>query len=173
MLAALWFCPDLHAFFWAERHPRPLRPPLHANTGMSEPRGRLARWSVSLRAVLAASLGAHRKAQHARVCFAGGRYFSSYRIDGTYAKSLRRVGSARGCSEASDISHRGCSEASRRRSCLRKPGGSSRMALGRAGGHVQCRARGGGGIARARSRLASSGCQGKISNHLLYRRSYT
>ena len=42
------------------------------------------------------------------------------------------------------------------------------MALGRAGGHVQCRARGGGGIARARSRLASSGCQGKISNHLLY-----
>ena len=38
-----------------------------------------------------------------------------------------------------------------------------------AGGHVQCRARGGGGIARARSRLAcSSGCQGKISNHLLY-----
>ena len=97
----------------------------------------------------------------------------SYSIDGTYTKSLRRVGSARGCSEASDISHRGCSEASRRRSCLRKPGGSSRMALGRAGGHVQCRARGGGGIARARSRLASSGCQGKISNHLLYRRSYT
>ena len=94
-------------------------------------------------------------------------------IDGTYTKSLRRVGSARGCSEASDISHRGCSEASRQRSCLRKPGGSSRMALGRAGGHVQCRARGGGGIARARSRLASSGCQGKISNHLLYRRSYT
>ncbi len=92
----------------------------------------------------------------------------SYSIDGTYTKSLRRVGSARGCSEASDISHRGCSEASRRRSCLRKPGGSSRMALGRAGGHVQCRARGGGGIARARSRLASSGCQGKISNHLLY-----
>ena len=40
------------------------------------------------------------------------------------------------------------------------------MALGRAGGHVQCRARGGGGIARARSRLASSGCQGKISNQL-------
>jgi len=53
--------------------------PLHANTGMSEPRGRLARWSVSLRAVLAASLGAHRKAQHARVCFAGGRYFSRQR----------------------------------------------------------------------------------------------
>ena len=52
---------------------------LHANTGMSEPRGRLARWSVSLRAVLAASLGAHRKAQHARVCFAGGRYFSRQR----------------------------------------------------------------------------------------------
>ena len=70
---------------------------LHANRGMSEPRGRLARWSVSLRAVLAASLGrlarwsaslravlaaslgAHRKAQHARVCFAGGRYFSRQR----------------------------------------------------------------------------------------------
>ena len=34
------------------------------------------------------------------------------------------------------------------------------MALGRAGGHVQCRARGGGGIARARSRLASSGAAG-------------
>ena len=96
------------------------------------------------------------------------RDFRSYSIDGTYTKSLRRVGSARGRSEASDISHRGCSEASRQRSCLRKPGGSSRMALGRAGGHVQCRARGGGGIARARSRLASSGCQGKISNHLLY-----
>ena len=52
---------------------------LHANGGMSEPRGRLARWSVGLRAVLAASLGAHRKAQHARVCFAGGRYFSRQR----------------------------------------------------------------------------------------------
>ena len=46
---------------------------------MSEPRGRLAQCSVSLRAVLAASLGAHRKAQHARVCFAGGRYFSRQR----------------------------------------------------------------------------------------------
>ena len=53
--------------------------PLHANTGMSEPRGRLAQCSVSLHAVLAASLGAHRKAQHARVCFAGGRYFSRQR----------------------------------------------------------------------------------------------
>ena len=40
---------------------------------MSEPRGRLAQCSVSLRAVLAASLGAHRKAQHARVYFVGGR----------------------------------------------------------------------------------------------------
>ena len=30
---------------------------------------RLRRFAVSLRAVLAASLGAHRKAQHARVCF--------------------------------------------------------------------------------------------------------
>ena len=29
--------------------------------------------------MLAASLGAHRKAQHARVCFAGGRYFSRQR----------------------------------------------------------------------------------------------
>ena len=46
---------------------------------MSEPRGRLAQCSVSLHAVLAASLGAHRKAQHARVCFAGGRYFSRQR----------------------------------------------------------------------------------------------
>ena len=52
---------------------------IYALPGMSEPRGRLARWSVSLRAVLAASLGAHRKAQHARVCFAGGRYFSRQR----------------------------------------------------------------------------------------------
>ena len=52
---------------------------LYALRGMSEPRGRLARCSVSLRAVLAASLGAHRKAQHARVCFAGGRYFSRQR----------------------------------------------------------------------------------------------
>ena len=52
---------------------------LHALQGMSEPRGRLAQCSVSLRAVLAASLGAHRKAQHARVCFAGGRYFSRQR----------------------------------------------------------------------------------------------
>ena len=53
--------------------------PLYALPGMSEPRGRLAQCSVSLRAVLAASLGAHRKAQHARVCFAGGRYFSRQR----------------------------------------------------------------------------------------------
>ena len=40
----------------------------------------MSTWSVSLRAVLAASLGAHRKAQHARVCFAGGRYFSRQRL---------------------------------------------------------------------------------------------
>ena len=52
---------------------------IYALPGMSEPRGRLAQCSVSLRAVLAASLGAHRKAQHARVCFAGGRYFSRQR----------------------------------------------------------------------------------------------
>ena len=52
---------------------------IYALQGMSEPRGRLAQCSVSLRAVLAASLGAHRKAQHARVCFAGGRYFSRQR----------------------------------------------------------------------------------------------
>ena len=39
----------------------------------------LGNTSVSLHAVLAASLGAHRKAQHARVCFAGGRYFSKQR----------------------------------------------------------------------------------------------
>ena len=43
---------------------------IYAVQGMSEPRGRLAQCSVSLHAVLAASLGAHRKAQHARVCFA-------------------------------------------------------------------------------------------------------
>ena len=43
---------------------------IYALPGMSEPRGRLAQCSVSLREVLAASLGAHRKAQHARVCFA-------------------------------------------------------------------------------------------------------
>ena len=42
---------------------------IYAVSGMSEPRGRLAQCSVSLRAVLAASLGAHRKVQHARVCF--------------------------------------------------------------------------------------------------------
>ena len=52
---------------------------IYALQGMSEPRGRLAQCSVNLRAVLAASLGAHRKAQHARVCFAGGRYFSRQR----------------------------------------------------------------------------------------------
>ena len=52
---------------------------IYALQGMSEPRGRLAQCSVSLHAVLAASLGAHRKAQHARVCFAGGRYFSRQR----------------------------------------------------------------------------------------------
>ena len=52
---------------------------IYALPGMSEPRGRLAQCSVSLHAVLAASLGAHRKAQHARVCFAGGRYFSRQR----------------------------------------------------------------------------------------------
>ena len=52
---------------------------IYAKQGMSEPRGRLAQCSVSLHAVLAASLGAHRKAQHARVCFAGGRYFSKQR----------------------------------------------------------------------------------------------
>ena len=52
---------------------------IYAKQGMSEPRGRLAQCSVNLHAVLAASLGAHRKAQHARVCFAGGRYFSRQR----------------------------------------------------------------------------------------------
>ena len=46
---------------------------IYALQGVSEPRGKLAQCSVSLHAVLAASLGAHRKAQHARVCFAGGR----------------------------------------------------------------------------------------------------
>ena len=40
--------------------------PIYAVQGMSEPRGRLAQCSVSLHAVLAASLGAHSKAQHAR-----------------------------------------------------------------------------------------------------------
>ena len=53
---------------------------IYAGQGMSEPRGRLAQCSVSLTAVLAASLGAHSKAQHARVCFAGGRYFSKRRL---------------------------------------------------------------------------------------------
>ena len=42
---------------------------IYALPGMYEPRGRLTQCSVSLHAVLAASLGAHRKAQHARVCF--------------------------------------------------------------------------------------------------------
>ena len=61
----------------ARQTPEPMA--IYALPGMSEPRGRLAQCSVSLRAVLAASLGAHRKAQHARVCFAGGRYFSRQR----------------------------------------------------------------------------------------------
>ena len=59
-----------------DSHLTPAPMTLYALPGMSEPRGRLAQCSVSLHAVLAASLGAHRKAQHARVCFAGGRYFT-------------------------------------------------------------------------------------------------